>query len=179
MLSRAADKRDRERAIANAPALAASLADYLRQRGKLEARMLGEELSTCRQVSIDIPALSPHCEKRLRACPGIHRSKRSSVRAGVRVCRQDDQGSAGRLYARDLRTFRRTNLPAPRSQRRGRRDLRTVTSGMNPRQKADVQSAWSLMRTGQQLAAHERSANAVKQTETLRQTKSQGLSPRW
>ncbi|CLR43634.1 Dtr system oriT relaxase [Mycobacterium tuberculosis] len=32
------------------------------------------------------------------------------------------------------------------------------------------------MRASQQLAAHERSVNAAKQAETLRQTKSQGLS---
>ena len=47
---------------------------------------------------------------------------------------------------------------------------------MTPGQKTEVQSAWSLMRTAQQLAAHERTTEALKQADTLRQTKSQGLS---
>ena len=51
-----------------------------------------------------------------------------------------------------------------------------VTSGMNPAQKSEVQQAWNTMRTVQQLSAHERTATALKQAETLRQTRSQGLT---
>jgi hypothetical protein len=51
-----------------------------------------------------------------------------------------------------------------------------VTAGMTAGQKTQVQSAWNTMRTVQQLTAHERTTVALKQTETLRQTKSQGLS---
>jgi hypothetical protein len=47
---------------------------------------------------------------------------------------------------------------------------------MNPAQKAEVQAAWNSMRTIQQLSAHERTTEALKQAETLRQTRSQGLS---
>ncbi len=46
---------------------------------------------------------------------------------------------------------------------------------MTAGQKAEVQSAWNSMRTAQQLAAHERTTQALMQAETLRQTKSQGL----
>ena len=51
-----------------------------------------------------------------------------------------------------------------------------VTAGMNGAQKSEVQQAWNTMRTVQQLSAYERSATALKQAETLRQTKSQGLT---
>jgi hypothetical protein len=46
---------------------------------------------------------------------------------------------------------------------------------MNTAQKKEVAQAWSMMRTVQQLAAHERTAKALKQAEALRQTKSQGM----
>jgi hypothetical protein len=47
---------------------------------------------------------------------------------------------------------------------------------MNAAQKSEVQQAWNTMRTVQQLSAHERTATALKQAETLRQTRSQGLT---
>ena len=47
---------------------------------------------------------------------------------------------------------------------------------MNTAQKSEVQQAWNTMRTVQQLSAYERSATALRQAETLPQTKSQGLT---
>lgn len=47
---------------------------------------------------------------------------------------------------------------------------------MNTAQKSEVQQAWDMMRTVQQLSAHERSVTALKQAEALRQTKSHGLT---
>jgi hypothetical protein len=51
-----------------------------------------------------------------------------------------------------------------------------VTSGMTATQKGEVKEAWNTMRTVQKFAAHERTTQALKQAETLRQTKSQGIS---
>jgi hypothetical protein len=39
-----------------------------------------------------------------------------------------------------------------------------------------MRSAWNAMRTVQQLAAHERTAKAMKQSETIRQSQRQGLT---
>ncbi len=47
---------------------------------------------------------------------------------------------------------------------------------MTAGQKAEVRNAWDAMRAVQQLAAHERTTEALKQAEPLRQTRSQGLS---
>jgi hypothetical protein len=47
---------------------------------------------------------------------------------------------------------------------------------MNPAQKAEVEIAWNSMRSIQQLSAHEKTTEALKQAETLRQTRSQGFS---
>lgn len=54
--------------------------------------------------------------------------------------------------------------------------FKTITAGMSPGQKAEVRSAWSLMRAVQKLGAHERTVEAMKQAETMRQAKGQGIS---
>ena len=51
-----------------------------------------------------------------------------------------------------------------------------LTAGMSAAQRAEMKAAWPSMRTIQQLAAHERTTEALKQAETMRQTQSQGLS---
>lgn len=172
----ATDKQDRERAIANVPGLAGSLADYLRQRDTLEARMLGEELSTRRKVSIDIPALSASAKSVLeRVRDAIDRN---DLPSGLEFALSDKMIKAeleGFARAVSERFGERTLLPLTAKDAAGE-TYRAITAEMNPGQKAEVQSAWSLMRTSQQLAAHERSVNAAKQAETQRQTKSQGLS---
>ncbi len=69
----------------------------------------------------------------------------------------------------------RTFLPLAAKDTAGEAFQR-VTSGMNAAQKSEVQQAWNTMRTVQQLSAYERSVTALKQTEALRQTRSQGLT---
>jgi hypothetical protein len=51
-----------------------------------------------------------------------------------------------------------------------------LTAGMCPAQKSEMRSAWTSMRTVQQIAAHERTTVALKQSETMRQTQTKGLS---
>ncbi|MCD2175105.1 Ti-type conjugative transfer relaxase TraA [Rhizobium sp. C4] len=176
MFIAASDRRDRERAIANVPALAASLSDYLRQRETLEARMLTDELSTRRQVSIDIPALSASAKSVLeRVRDAIDRN---DLPAGLEFALADKMIKAeleGFARAVSERFGERTLLPLAAKDPDGE-TFRSVTAGMTTGQKAEVQTAWSMMRTSQQLAAHERSVNAARQSEALRQTKTEGLS---
>ncbi|MBP1886570.1 hypothetical protein J2Z50_004873 [Ensifer mexicanus] len=69
----------------------------------------------------------------------------------------------------------RTFLPLAAKDPNGQ-TFNAVTAGMTAGQKAEVRSAWNSMRTVQQLAAYERTTEALKQAESLRQTRSQGLS---
>ena len=52
-----------------------------------------------------------------------------------------------------------------------------AAQGMSPGEREKLSTAWPTMRAGQQLAAHERTQQALKQSEAMRQTqtKSQGL----
>ncbi len=176
LLASRADKQDRERAEHNVPALAQSLSDYMRQRSQAEQRYQADELAVRRKVAIDIPALSPGARQTLeRVRDAIDRN---DLPAALEFALADKMVKAeleGFARAVTERFGERAFLPLAAKDTNGE-TFKTITAGMNPGPKAEVQSAWNTMRTVQQLNAHERTIEALKQAETLRQTKSQGLS---
>ncbi|MDF1631155.1 Ti-type conjugative transfer relaxase TraA [Mycoplana sp. MJR14] len=176
MFASRADKQEREKAETNAPALARNLERYLRQRADAERKYEFEERAVRLKVSIDIPALSvnaKHTFERVRDA-----IDRNDLQAGLEYALTDKKVKLeldGFARAVAERFGERTFLPLAAKDANGQ-TFSTVTGGMTAAQKAEVQSAWNAMRTIQQLAAHERTTEALKQAETLRQTKSQGLS---
>ncbi|MBX4967769.1 Ti-type conjugative transfer relaxase TraA [Rhizobium binae] len=178
LLASRADRQDRERAERNVPALAQSLGDYLRQRSQAEQRYQAEEVAVRRKVSIDIPALSPNARQTLeRVRDAIDRD---DLPAGLEFALADKMVKAeleGFAKAVAERFGERTFLALASKDTNGE-TFKTITAGMSPGQKAEVQSAWSLMHAGQKLSAHERTVEAVKQAETMRQAKGQGMSPK-
>lgn len=173
-----ADKSDRDRALKNVTPLADSISDYLRQRGDAERRNHAEELAVSRQVALEIPALSSNAKSVLeRVRDAIDRN---DLPSGLEYALADKMVKAeleGFAKAVTERFGERTFLSLAAKDANGEAYQR-VTSGMNAAQKSEVQQAWNTMRTVQQLNAHERSVTALKQAETLRQTKSQGLTLR-
>ncbi|MCD2180277.1 Ti-type conjugative transfer relaxase TraA, partial [Rhizobium sp. C1] len=176
MFASRAEKQEREKAETNAPALARNLERYLRQRAEAERKFEVEERAVRLKVSIDIPALSANAKQTLeRVRDAIDRN---DLPAGLEYALADKMVKAeleGFAKAVSERFGERTLLPLAAKDSNGQ-TFNAVTSGMTAGQKAEVQSAWNSMRTVQQLAAHERTTEALKQAETLRQTKSQGLS---
>ena len=176
LLASRGDKVDRDRALKNVTPLADSISDYLRQRGDAERRNHAEELAVRRQVSLEIPALSSNAKSVLeRVRDAIDRN---DLPSGLEYALADKMVKAeleGFAKAVNERFGERTFLPLAAKDANGEAFQR-VTSGMNAAQKSEVQQAWNTMRTVQQLNAHERSVTALKQAETLRQTKSEGLS---
>jgi Ti-type conjugative transfer relaxase TraA len=171
-----ADKLARDRALKNVTPLADSISDYLRQRGDAERRNHAEELAVRRQVALEIPALSSNAKSVLeRVRDAIDRN---DLPSGLEYALADKMVKAeleGFAKAVTERFGERTFLPLAAKDTTGEAFQR-VTSGMNVAQKSEVQQAWNTMRTVQQLSAHERTATALKQAETLRQTRSQGLT---
>jgi Ti-type conjugative transfer relaxase TraA len=176
MLASRSDRLDRERAIANVPALARNLERYLRQRAEAEHKHESEERSRRRNISVDIPALSPSARQTLeRVRDAIDRN---DLPAGLEYALADKMVKAeleGFARAVSERFGERTFLGIASKDANGE-TYKSLTSGMNSVQKAEVQTAWNSMRTIQQLSAHERTTEAIKQAETVRQIKSQGLS---
>ncbi|ANH08490.1 Ti-type conjugative transfer relaxase TraA [Shinella sp. HZN7] len=171
-----ADKSERDRALKNVTPLADSISDYLRQRGDAERRNHAEELAVRRQVALEIPALSSNAKSVLeRVRDSIDRN---DLPSGLEYALADKMVKAeleGFAKAVSERFGERTFLPLAAKDANGEAFQR-VTSGMNAAQKSEVQQGWTTMRTVQQLSAHERSVTALKQTEALRQTRSQGLT---
>jgi Ti-type conjugative transfer relaxase TraA len=171
-----ADIADRDRALKNVRPLADSINDYLRQRSEAERRIQAEELAVRRQVALEIPALSSNAKSVLeRVRDAIDRN---DLPSGLEYALADKMVKAeleGFAKVVTERFGERTFLPLAAKDANGEAFQR-VTSGMNAAQRNEVQQAWNTMRTVQQLSAHERSVTALKQTEALRQTKSQGLT---
>ena len=176
LLTSRADKQDRERAERNVPALSQSLGDYLRQRSQAEQRYQADELAVRRKVAIDIPVLSPNARQTLeRVRDAIDRNDLPSALEFALADKMVKAELEGFAKAVAERFGERTFLPLAAKDTNGE-TFKTITAGMSPGQKAEIQSAWSLMRAVQQLSAHERTVEALKQAEMLRQTKGQGLS---
>ncbi|MBX5241879.1 Ti-type conjugative transfer relaxase TraA [Rhizobium sp. NLR22b] len=176
VLASRADRQDREKAIANVPALARNLERYLRERAEAELKHETEERTVRLKVSVDIPTLSPSAKQTLeRVRDAIDRN---DLPAGLEYALADKMVKAeleGFAKAVSERFGERTFLPLAAKDTSGK-TFETVTAGMTAGQKAEVQSAWNFMRTVQQLGSHERTTEALKQAEALLQTKSQGLS---
>ncbi|KQV39919.1 MULTISPECIES: Ti-type conjugative transfer relaxase TraA [unclassified Rhizobium] len=176
LLASRSDRVDRDRALKNVTPLADSISDYLRQRRDAERRNHAEELAVRKQVALEIPALSSNAKSVLeRVREAIDRN---DLPSGLEYALADKMVKAeleGFAKAVTERFGERTFLPLAAKGTIGEAFQR-VTSGMNATQKSEVQQAWNTMRTVQQLSAHERSVTALNQAETLRQTRSQGLT---
>ncbi|MBB3464481.1 Ti-type conjugative transfer relaxase TraA [Rhizobium sp. BK377] len=176
ILASRAERQERERAQRNVPALAQSLGDYMRQRNRAGQRYQAEEVALRRKISIDIPALSPNARQTLeRVRDAIDRNDLPSALAFGLADRQVKAELEGFAKAVAERFGERTLLPLAAKDTNGE-TFKTITADMSPGQKAEVQSAWSLMRAVQKLGAHDRTIEAIKQAETMRQAKGQGMS---
>ena len=171
-----ADKRDRDMALLNVPALARNLERYLAARTAAEHRLEAEERSVRAMHSIDIPALSANAKVTLeRVRDAIDRN---DLPSGLEYALSDKMVKTeleGFARAVSERFGERTFLGRGAKDANGEA-FRTITVSMNSKQQAEVRTAWKTMRTAQELATHERTLTALKQAETLRQTKNQGLS---
>lgn len=173
LLASRTDKQDRETARLNAPALARNLENYMRQRAEAERKHEAEERARRLKVSVDIPALSDHAKQVLeRVRDAIDRNDLPAA-LGFAL--------ADRIAKAEIDTFNKAV-----SERFGERSLLSHAAkdasgspfekqafGMSPGERQKLATAWPMMRAGQQLAAHERTVQALKETEALRQSQRQ------
>lgn len=176
ILASKANSQDREIALRNVPALARNLERFLEMRRETEHKHQTEERAARLRVSIDIPALSPSAKTVLeRVRDAIDRNDLSDGLAYALADRmvKDELESFAKAVAE--RFGERTFLGVAAKDVSGEA-FRSITAGMNPAQKAEVQTAWISMRTVQKLSAHKRTVAAMKQAESLSQTRTQRFS---
>ncbi len=174
MLAGSADRNDRRIAETNVPALRRDLERYFVMRELAMKKLVAEEAGQRQRASIDIPALSPAA---------------ASVLAKVRdaIDRNDLPAALGFALADRMVKAEIDALNGAVRERFGERALlgsggmdtggpafKAASAGLAPAEQQKLASAWPTMRAAQQLAAHERTIEALKQTEALRQTQRQG-----
>lgn len=177
LLASRADREDRRIAELNGPALKRDLERYLAMRETALKKYTSEEQSLRQRTAIDIPSLS-------------HTAARVLEKIRDAIDRNDLPAALGfaladRMVKAELDTFNRSV-----AERFGERSLLgnaardpsgtafdKAAEGMALPDRQKLATAWPLLRASQQLAAHERTQHALKESEALRQTQrqSQGL----
>ncbi|MEO9338591.1 Ti-type conjugative transfer relaxase TraA [Mesorhizobium sp. SB112] len=171
-------KSDRERALKNVTPLADSISDYFRERRKAERYSHSEERACRRKAALEIPALSANAMSVLKRVRDA--IDRNDLQSALEYSLADKVVKAeleGFTKAVSERFGERTFLPLAANDTTGQ-VFSQITAGMNATQKSEMQQAWNTMRTVQQLSAHERTVTALKASEAMRQTKTQGITPK-
>ena len=167
------DREDRRVAEVNISALRRDIERYLKTREAAMERLVADEQLVRSRAAIDIPSLSP--------AAGLVLDK---VRDAID--RNDLPAALGfaladRMVKAEIDAFNKIV-----TERFGERALLSNAAkdldgnafgkaalGLPPGEREKLASAWPTMRAGQQLAAHERTTQALKETEALRQSQRQ------
>ncbi|MVA22805.1 Dtr system oriT relaxase, partial [Agrobacterium vitis] len=168
ILASKADRQDRRVADLNVPALKRDLEQYLRMRETAVQRLQADEQAQRQRVSIDIPALSQAAHVVLeRVRDAIDRNDLPAAMAYALSNRETKLEIDGFNQAVTERFGERTMLTNAAREPSGKL-FDKLSEGMQPEQKERLMEAWPIMRTSQQLAAHERTVQTLRQAEDLR-----------
>ena len=173
ILASKAEREARRVAEVNVPALKRDLEQYLRMRETAALRHQADEQALRQRVSIDIPALSPAASVVLeRVRDAIDRNDLPAAMAYALSNRETKLEIDGFNRAVTERFGERTLLSNAAQEPSGTLHEK-LSEGMKPEQKEQFKQAWPVMRTAQQLAAHERTVQSLKQAEEQRLTQRQ------
>ncbi|TCV67410.1 Ti-type conjugative transfer relaxase TraA [Neorhizobium sp. S3-V5DH] len=173
ILASKADREARRIAEVNIPALKRELEQYLRMRETVTQRLQTDEQALRQRVSIDIPALSPAARVVLeRVRDAIDRNDLPAAMAYALNNRDTKLEIDGFNQAVTERFGERTLLSNAAREPSGKL-YEELSKGMKPQQMEELKQAWPVMRTAQQLAAHERTVNSLKLAEEQRLTQRQ------
>jgi Ti-type conjugative transfer relaxase TraA len=173
ILASKAEREARRIAEVNAPALKRDLEQYLRMRETATQRMATDEQALRQRVSLDIPALSPAARVVLeRVRDAIDRNDLPAAMAYALSNRETKLEIDGLNRAVTERFGERVLLSNAAREPSGTL-YEKLSEGMKPEQKEQLKQAWPVMRTAQQLAAHERTVQSLRQAEEQRLTQRQ------
>ena len=173
VLATRSDREARRAAEVNIPALKRDLEQYLRMRETVAQRLQANEQALRQRVSIDIPALSPAAHVVLeRVRDAIDRNDLPAAMAYALSNRETKFEIDGFNKAVTDRFGERTLLSNAAREPSGKL-YEELSKGMKPEQREELKEAWPLMRAAQQLSAHERTVQSLRQAEEQRLTQRQ------
>ena len=173
IFARAPERADRQVAERNVPVLRQEIERYLELRQKATDVIEREEQGRRQRVSIDIPALSPAAERVLeRIRDAIDRNDLPAA-LGFAIADREVKVEIDRFNRAVSERFGERTLLGNAAREPSGKLFDRAAEGLAPAEKQRLALAWPAMRTGQQLASEQRTAEALKQTESLRQTQRQ------
>lgn len=173
LFARPAERADRQVAERNVPMLRQEIERYLQLRQKATEVIEKQELAHRHRVSIDIPALSPAAARVLeRVRDAIDRNDLPAA-PGFAIADREVKAEIDRFNRAVSERFGERALLANAAREPFGKLFDRAAEGLAPSEKQRLAEAWPTMRIAQQLAAHERTAETLKQTENLRQTQRQ------
>ena len=173
MFAGSADRNDRQIAETNVPALRRDLERYFTMRQQAMKRLVAEEAGLRQRASIDIPALSPAAETVLaKVRDAIDRNDLPAA-LGFALADRMVKAEIDALNTAVRQRFGERALLGNGAMDTGGPAFKAASTGLAPAEQQKLASAWPTIRAAQQLAAHERTVEALKQTEALRQTQRQ------
>ena len=169
VLASRAERQARREAEANIPALGREIERYLRLREAATRRLEADETALRGRVSIDIPALSSAARVVLeKVRDAIDRNDLSAALGFALADRMAKAEIDGFNKAVSERFGERTLLSNGARNTDGAM-FRKAALGLPAAEREKLATAWPIMRTAQRLTAHERTVQALKETEALRQ----------
>jgi hypothetical protein len=131
-------------------------------------RLQADEQVLRQRVSIDIPALSPAAHVVLeRVRDAIDRNDLPAA-LGYALSNRETKLEIDRFNEAVTERFGERTMLTNAAREPSGKLFDKLSDGMQPEQKERLKEAWPIMRTSQQLAAHERTAQTLRQVEDLR-----------
>jgi Ti-type conjugative transfer relaxase TraA len=179
MLAGKAEKQARHVAEVNVPALKRDIERYLALRATAVQKIEAEEKAIRQRVSIDIPALSPQAYGVLEKVRDAIDRNDLSAALGYAIANREIKAEIDAFNRAVAERFGERRLLTNAAREPSGKLFDTLSEGLRPTEKEKLAKAWPIMRSGQQLAAQERTAETLLQTEKLRlsQRQSQALKP--
>lgn len=179
LLASKTDREARRVAEVNVPALKRDIERYLGLRQAAEERIQKEEQTLRHRVSVDIPALSPAALMVLeRVRDAIDRNDLSAA-VGYAISNREIKAEIDAFGKAVAERFGERSLLVNAARTPSGSVFDKAAEGLGATEREKLVKAWPTMRTAQQLSAHERTAETLRKTESLRQTQrqSQVLKP--
>lgn len=168
ILSSKPDREARRVAHVNVPALKRDIERYVEMRESALQRIEADEKALRHRVSIEIPALSPAARTVLeRVRDAIDRNDLPAA-LGYAISDREAKLEIDGFNKAVAERFGERSLLSNAAREPSGRLFDALADGLQPQERERLKDAWPMMRTAQQLAAHERTTATLKQVEDLR-----------
>ncbi len=177
LLAGKVDREDRRVAQVNVPALHRDLMRYLEMRQSALKRYASEEEGHRKRTSIDIPSLSPAAARAMEKVRDAIDRNDLPAALGFALVDRMVEAEIDRFNKAVSDRFGERTLLSNTAKEASGSAFDKAAHGMTQGEREKLAAAWPVMRAGQQLAAQQRTQQALKASEALRQaqTKSQGI----